>query len=129
MQITANKNRQKNIKIFRRNKMSTFKEKIAIIRAEIINNHEAFMEKLEKDKKSFYGFKGSKRGMIPFLSPKELAQHLGVSLKTLERMRKDGSGPPFRTVSKQIRYSIVSLDIWFAEKETIQLPANSDGHE
>lgn len=100
--------------------MSTFKEKLGTMYAEVITEHKKNIEKSEKDKNSFYGFKPSKRGIVPFLSPRELSQHLGISLKTLERMRKNGSGPPFATISKQIRYSIVSLDTWIAKNETVQ---------
>lgn len=101
--------------------MSISKDKLATMCAESINDHKKNIEKSEKDKKSFYGFNPSKRGIIPFLSPRELAQHLGISLKTLERMRKDGSGPPFIKIrNKQIRYPIASLDIWVTENEAVQ---------
>ncbi len=101
--------------------MSTFKEKLGTMYAEVITEHKKNIEKSEKDKNSFYGFKPSKRGIVPFLSPRELSQHLGISLKTLERMRKDGSGPPFVKIrNKQIRYPIASLDTWIAKNETVQ---------
>ncbi len=54
---------------------------------------------------------------IPFLTPKQLAQLLNLSEKTLERMRKDGSGPPFTKIgNKRIRYSIPKLETWLKER-------------
>ena len=62
---------------------------------------------------SVYGFKAKEGAFITFLTPKQLAAHLQVSLKTLERMRANGSGPPFvKIINKTIRYPIVTLDAW-----------------
>lgn len=61
---------------------------------------------------SKYGFKTG-NAIVPFLKPNELARLLSVSLKTLERWRKDGSGPPFiKTGTKRIRYPIIGLEAW-----------------
>ena len=64
---------------------------------------------------SMFGFKAQG---TPYncLKPKQLAAYLQVSLKTLERMRADGSGPPFKKLlNKTIRYPIATLDLWLAE--------------
>jgi predicted DNA-binding transcriptional regulator AlpA len=37
------------------------------------------------------------------LSPRQLAERLGISLRTLERMRNTGSGPAFNRVSGGLR--------------------------
>jgi excisionase family DNA binding protein len=55
------------------------------------------------------------------LSPAELAKRLGVSLRTVERMRADGSGPPFHRVSGGLRrgrvaYSPDGVAEWLAKR-------------
>ena len=66
---------------------------------------------------STYGFKAlPKNG--PFLTPRALAAVLCVSIKTLERMRKNGNGPPFiQFATKQIRYPVVGVDAWIRKNE------------
>jgi excisionase family DNA binding protein len=54
-------------------------------------------------------------------SPAELAKRLGVSLRTVERMRTDGSGPAFHRVSGGLRrgrvaYSAESVDEWLTKR-------------
>jgi hypothetical protein len=56
------------------------------------------------------------------LSPIELAKHLGVSLRTIDRMRADGSGPPFHRVSGGLRrgrvaYSPDGVAEWLAKRQ------------
>jgi excisionase family DNA binding protein len=56
------------------------------------------------------------------LSPAELAKRLGVSLRTIERMRADGSGPPFHRVSGGLRrgrvaYTLESVTEWLAKRQ------------
>ena len=81
----------------------------------------------KKDSGSIWGFYEKKGVNIPFLSPKRLSQQLGLSIKTLERMRKDGSGPPFiRTGSKQIRYPIIELDRWVSRQILIAETSSKD---
>jgi predicted DNA-binding transcriptional regulator AlpA len=55
------------------------------------------------------------------ISPAELGRRLGVSLRTVERMRSDGSGPPFYRVSGGLRrgrvaYSTEGVDAWLAKR-------------
>jgi excisionase family DNA binding protein len=54
-------------------------------------------------------------------SPAELARRLGVSARTVERMRADGSGPPFYRVSGgqrrgRVAYSTEGVDAWLAKR-------------
>ena len=64
---------------------------------------------------SLYGFQGKPGSK--FLTTKELAAELKISVKKLERMRNDGSGPPFIRVGKnQIRYLKICLDAWVKEQ-------------
>jgi excisionase family DNA binding protein len=56
------------------------------------------------------------------LPPAELAKRLGVSLRTVERMRSDGSGPPFHRVSGGLRrgrvaYSPDGVAEWLAKRQ------------
>lgn len=63
--------------------------------------------------KSIYGLKQRAGVNTTFMAPKRLAEELGISVKTLERMRKDGSGPPYiHFGTKFIRYPIVTLETW-----------------
>ena len=48
-----------------------------------------------------------------FLTPRELAIAFQVSIKTLERCRKSGSGPPYLKIgNKHIRYPLAGLSEW-----------------
>jgi excisionase family DNA binding protein len=77
----------------------------------------ATAEKYKIASQTKYGFVQRPGFNYPFLTPKRVAELLGVSVKTLERMRKDGSGPPFKKIGKKhIRYSVVELDAWWAAK-------------
>lgn len=80
-----------------------------------LSNYAKMMEKIEAASQSYYGFKQKEGFNISFLKPKRLAHLTGISEKTWERMRKDGSGPPFTKINKKfIRYPIVELEKWFA---------------
>lgn len=64
----------------------------------------------------------AKRGS-PFLSPKQAAHYLGVSLRTLQVHRTRGTGPRFRRPCRRIRYHIDDLDAWSLEQ------AEASGHD
>ncbi len=82
---------------------------IAGVAADLLSGKTAEQNKIASQSK--YGFKAKRGG--PFLSPKEVSQQFTLSLKTLERLRKNGGGPPFiKTGSKHIRYPITGLDAW-----------------
>ena len=48
----------------------------------------------------------------PFLSTREAAFYLGLSFRTLEKMRLTGNGPRFRKHGRFVRYHIADLDAW-----------------
>jgi hypothetical protein len=48
----------------------------------------------------------------PFLDPAQAAFYLGVSVRTLQVHRSDGTGPAFRRHARRIRYHIDDLDTW-----------------
>lgn len=78
--------------------------------------------------KSFYGMTHAKKNgaiVMPFTTPQLLAKDLKVSLKTLERMRKRGEGPPWMKVGKAIRYPMKKLDAWIAEQLGDDLPTDT----
>ncbi len=58
--------------------------------------------------------KDARRGS-PFLSPKQAAHYLGVSLRTLQLHRTRGTGPRYRRPCRRIRYHIDDLDAWSLE--------------
>ncbi len=53
----------------------------------------------------------AKKG-CPFLNTDQAAFYLGLSRRTLQTMRADGSGPDFRRHGQQVRYHIDDLDRW-----------------
>jgi excisionase family DNA binding protein len=53
----------------------------------------------------------AKRGS-PFLSTDQAAFYVGLSRRTLEKMRMAGSGPRFRKHGRYVRYHIDDLDAW-----------------
>lgn len=48
----------------------------------------------------------------PFLTTKHAAHYLGLSPRTLEKMRLTGNGPRFRKHGRYVRYHIDELDAW-----------------
>jgi len=48
----------------------------------------------------------------PFLNTEQAAHYVGMQTRTLERMRRKGSGPRFRRHGYFIRYHIDDLDDW-----------------
>lgn len=53
----------------------------------------------------------AKRG-CPFLNTAQAAYYIGLSARTLEKMRGAGVGPRFRKHGRYVRYHIVDLDDW-----------------
>ena len=73
--------------------------------------------KVKAESVSYYGFKSSIKHQPNFLSPKDLAEQLQVSQKTLQRMRDEGTGPAWKRISKKhIRYAIVDVDAWLKQQ-------------
>jgi hypothetical protein len=48
----------------------------------------------------------------PFLDPAQAAFYLGISVRTLQVHRTNGTGPTFRRHARRIRYHIDDLDSW-----------------
>lgn len=83
----------------------------------ILTNYTQITQTIKAASQSLYGFKAQEGKNIPFLTPKQAAQQIGISVKTLERMRKDGSGPPFTKLNKKIiRYPIIGLEAWLSAR-------------
>lgn len=53
----------------------------------------------------------AKRGS-PFLNTAQAAFYIGLSRRTLEKMRLTGAGPRFRKHGRYVRYHIDDLDVW-----------------
>lgn len=51
----------------------------------------------------------------PFLNTDQAAHYVGLSRRTLEKMRTAGGGPLFRKHGRYVRYHIDDLDEWSAE--------------
>jgi hypothetical protein len=56
-----------------------------------------------------------------FLTPKEAAELLKVSVSWLAKARARGDGPPFIKIGRCIRYSEAPLHIWAKSKEHCSL--------
>ena len=50
----------------------------------------------------------------PFLNTPQAAHYVGLSARTLEKMRVVGGGPQFRKHGRYVRYHIDDLDAWSA---------------
>jgi len=48
----------------------------------------------------------------PFLNTKQAAHYVGLSRRTLEKMRLEGRGPASRKHGRIVRYHIADLDAW-----------------
>jgi len=48
----------------------------------------------------------------PFLNTDQAAHYVGLSRRTLEKMRTAGGGPRFRKHGRYVRYHIADLDDW-----------------
>jgi len=48
----------------------------------------------------------------PFLNTAQAAFYIGLSQRTLEKMRWRGAGPFFRRHGRYVRYHIDDLDAW-----------------
>lgn len=52
----------------------------------------------------------------PFLSTAQAAHYVGLSRRTLEKMRVVGGGPTYRKHGRYVRYHIDDLDQWSAAR-------------
>ncbi|MFF0262585.1 helix-turn-helix transcriptional regulator [Streptomyces microflavus] len=50
--------------------------------------------------------------MQKMITPKELAEHLGVPLQTVYGWNCDGSGPRYSRFGKRIRYAVADVEAW-----------------
>ena len=68
-----------------------------------------------------------------YLGPEKAAAYVGLSPKTLQRMRVTGEGPPYVKARRRVIYDRVDLDDWAAARkrrftgETVEEP--DDGPE
>ncbi|MGL1921580.1 MAG: helix-turn-helix domain-containing protein [Hyphomicrobiales bacterium] len=51
-----------------------------------------------------------------YLITKDVAEHISVSKKTLERWRYIGTGPIFKKFGRSVRYAKGDLDKWVEEQ-------------
>jgi predicted DNA-binding transcriptional regulator AlpA len=96
--------------------MDDVPKKYSQMAADVHGQMQKTMDENKKASQSLYGFKNPKGGFVPFLTPKELSKQISVSVKTLERWRKEKVGPPFVKIgNKRIRYHIKDIDAWVQE--------------
>ncbi|WP_394890392.1 helix-turn-helix transcriptional regulator [Mesorhizobium sp. AaZ16] len=71
----------------------------------------------------------------PFLNTAQAAFYIGLSQRTLEKMRLTGGGPKYRKHGRYVRYHIDELDDWSkgrlqdSKSEGDQNGSGSDGDE
>jgi excisionase family DNA binding protein len=58
----------------------------------------------------------------PFLTTAQAAYYVGLSPRTLERMRLTGRGPRFRKHGRYVRYHIAELDAWSESRAGTAIP-------
>jgi len=54
----------------------------------------------------------SRQNARKYLTTKQAAEYLGLSPRTLERMRRNGGGPVYRKHGRHVLYHINDLDAW-----------------
>ena len=52
-----------------------------------------------------------------YLGPDDAARYLGLSPRTLQRMRVTGEGPPYAKVRRRVIYDRLDLDDWTAKRK------------
>ncbi|GLS32440.1 Helix-turn-helix domain-containing protein [Mesorhizobium albiziae] len=68
----------------------------------------------------------AKRGS-PFLNTAQAAFYIGLSQRTLEKMRLTGGGPKFRKHGRYVRYHIDELDDWSKGRSQDSTPEDDEG--
>ena len=48
----------------------------------------------------------------PFLTTDQAARYIGLAKQSLEKMRREKRGPPYRRHGRFVRYHIADLDAW-----------------
>ncbi|MDE0407757.1 MAG: helix-turn-helix domain-containing protein [Alphaproteobacteria bacterium] len=61
-----------------------------------------------------------------YLDTKQAAAYLGLSPKTLVKMRVTGGGPRYAKVGRRVIYDVADLDSW-VEKRKRRFTGESDG--
>lgn len=56
------------------------------------------------------------RDRLDLLTPEDLAALLQLSLGTLARWRRAGTGPVFIRIGNRVRYAPADLDVWLRER-------------
>ena len=57
------------------------------------------------------------RKQTPFLTTSEAGEYVGLSRRTLEKMRTTGNGPAYRKHGRYVRYHISDLDAWSTSRQ------------
>lgn len=63
----------------------------------------------------------------PYLNASQAGHYLGLSTKTLARLRQSGTGPAFRQLSWSVRYHIDDLTAWSQGKTSTKSPRLDEG--
>ena len=79
----------------------------------------------------------SEAAPAPFLTTQELAARRRVSIRTVERWRSDGSGPPFQRRGQLVLYPIDKVQAWeqagefssIAHERAAQLSTGANGKD
>jgi excisionase family DNA binding protein len=60
---------------------------------------------------------------IPLGTTEQVAEYLGVPVRTLELWRHKGAGPKYARVGKYVRYRWSDVEAWLAAQERARVPA------
>lgn len=55
----------------------------------------------------------------PWMRQKAVAEHLGVSISFLEKLRQRGDGPPYHKLGRAVVYNPAELDAWAAGRRRL----------
>lgn len=54
--------------------------------------------------------------IVPLLTPRQVADFLGVPLATLQVWRAKGTGPRAHRVGRHLRYRLEDLEVWLSQR-------------
>lgn len=64
----------------------------------------------------------------PFLNTRQASFYLGISITTLQRLRRCGQGPIFRQHSRFILYHVDDLNTWSLANSSAPSPVGEIGN-
>lgn len=67
--------------------------------------------------------------MSRFMPEKDVAEILGLSPRTLQKMRVEGGGPEFHKFGHAVRYELAEIEAWVESRRRRSTSDNGDNGE